>query len=35
MDKPASVQTSGPEPVNILTAMDENENVMKKENDAE
>jgi hypothetical protein len=27
------VQTSGPEPVNILTAMDEN--VVKKENDAE
>jgi S1/P1 Nuclease len=33
--QPASVQTREPEPVNILTAMAENQNVVKKESDAE
>ena len=33
--QPASVQTRDPEPVNILTAMTENENVVKYESDAE
>jgi hypothetical protein len=31
----ASVQTREPEPVNILTAMAENDEVVKKENNAE
>jgi S1/P1 Nuclease len=33
--QPASVQTKGPEPVNILTALTENERVLKNGNDAE
>ena len=33
--QPASVQTREPEPVNILTAMAENESVMRKQNAAE
>jgi hypothetical protein len=33
--QPASVQTRDPEPVNILTAMTENESAVKKESDAE
>jgi hypothetical protein len=33
--QPASVQTREPEPVNILTALAENENVTKNENDPE
>jgi hypothetical protein len=33
--QPTSVQTSGPEPVNILTALPENEGVVKNGNDAE
>jgi len=33
--QPASVQTKEPEPVNILTAMAENESVVKSEKDAE
>jgi hypothetical protein len=33
--QPANVQTREPEPVNILTAMAENESVVKNENDAE
>jgi hypothetical protein len=33
--QPASVQTREPEPVNILTAMAENERVVKNENDPE
>jgi hypothetical protein len=33
--QPASVQTRDPEPVNILTAMAENERLMKNANDAE
>ena len=34
-DQPPSVQTKEPEPVNILTAMAENESVVKNENDGE
>jgi len=33
--QPADVQTRDPEPVNILTAMAENESIMKNENNAE
>jgi hypothetical protein len=33
--QPAEVQTKGPEPVNILTALAENESVVKKESDGE
>ena len=33
--QPLSVQTREPEPVNILTAMAENESVVKNQNDAE
>jgi hypothetical protein len=33
--QPASVQTRDPEPVNILTAMTENESMVKKESDGE
>jgi hypothetical protein len=33
--QPASVQIGQPEPVNILTALAENQNVVKNENDAE
>jgi len=33
--QPASVQIKDPEPVNILTAMAENESVVRKENDGE
>jgi hypothetical protein len=33
--QPAEVQIRQPEPVNILTAMAENESVVKSENDAE
>src|SRR5439155_25548567 len=33
--QPASVEIKGPEPVNILTAMAENDSVVKKENDGE
>ncbi len=33
--QPAELQTTSPDPVNILTAMAENESVVKKENDKE
>jgi hypothetical protein len=33
--QPASVQTRDPEPVNILTALAENERLVRKDNDGE